>query len=133
MLDKPTVITRIIYVAKPTVVTRTTCYGCHQYVAQPTVVTLTTCYGCHQSCRTDPYLKAIGKNCAAADPRFVPVMPAYLDKNGHGKLGPMSQVWFPSEQWPSGTGEEWNGVDNIPHGPNFDGHNGGWGSPYFKP
>ena len=29
---------------------------------------------------------------AAADPRFVPTMPPYLDKNGHGRLGPMSQV-----------------------------------------
>jgi hypothetical protein len=65
---------------------------CKVYNDAGEVVTLPHCYDNVMSCRTDPYLKAIGKNCAAADPRFVPTMPPYLDKNGHGKLGPMSQV-----------------------------------------
>merc|ERR1712216_215995 len=99
---------------------------CKVYNDAGEVVTLPHCYDNVMSCRTDPYLKAVGKNCAAADPRFVPTMPPYLDKNGHGKLGPMSQVWFPSEQWPSGTGHEFDGPDGVPHGPQFTGHRSDW-------
>jgi len=95
---------------------------CNVFTDQGVVVTLPHCYDNVMQCRTDPYLKAIGKNCIAADPRFVPVMPPYLDKNGHGKMGPMTQVWFPSEQWPSGTGKEYNGDDGVPHGAQFTGH-----------
>jgi hypothetical protein len=70
---------------------------CKVYNDAGEVVTLPHCYDSVMSCRTDPYLKAIGKNCAAPDPRFVPQMPPYLDKNGHGKLGPMSQVRLMSQ------------------------------------
>jgi len=29
----------------------------------------------------------------------------------------LAQVWFPSEEWPSGTGHEWDGPDGVPVDP----------------
>jgi hypothetical protein len=90
---------------------------CRVYTDMGTVVTLPHCMDNVMQCRTDPFLKAIGKACVAADPRFVPQYPQYLDRNGNGALGPMTQVWFPSEEWPSGTGHEWDGPDGVPIDP----------------
>ena len=39
----------------------------------------------------------------------------HLDSHDVGLHLP--QVWFPSEEWPSGTGHEWDGPDGVPIDP----------------